>query len=238
MQDEERTVTHKPSLRERTENFWYHYKWHTLVSIGVIFAIVICTFQMCSKESFDTHVLYAGGYGISRTVEDDTAEYTKFLSSLGRVVKDTNGDGEVNPSFLDLFIPSSDEMKENENDLYALMSDNANRLEYELVFGTDYYVCFLSVYNYEQYREWDGLKLFRPIEEYAPDGDGLKYYDECAVYLSSTPFGKTDGFKNLPEDTLVCIRIKTASSSLFDRSGNEEKYAVSEELLRSILAYN
>ena len=29
-------MTYTPSFGERAENFWYHYKWHTIVSVAVV----------------------------------------------------------------------------------------------------------------------------------------------------------------------------------------------------------
>lgn len=225
------------SAGKRLENFWYHYKWHTLVALFLIIAIIICSFQMCSKESFDSYVLYAGGYGISRVVDDDVAEYAVFLSSLSRITPDRNGDGEVNTSFLDLYIPTSDEIKETGNDLYALMRDNVTRLQYELVSGGDYYLCFLSPENYDEYKLWDGVTLFMPLAAYVPEGTEVKYYDESAVYLKSTAFGNSDGFKNLPDDTLIALRVPSAVASFFNKKDNEKRFNEAEELLRSVLSY-
>ena len=237
MNEDQNNTTPKMSVGQRLDNFWYHYKWHTIVAIFVIVAILICSFQMCSKESFDSYVLYAGGYGISRTVGDDVAEYAVFLSSLGKVTPDRNGDDEIITSFIDLYIPTSDEIAESGNDLYTLMTDNMSRLQYELISGGEYYLCFLSEYNYEKYKLWDGITLFCPIEVYAPEGAAFEYYDNSAIYLKSTPFGSVDGFKNLPEDTLITIRTPSAVASFFDRQDNERRFAEAEELLRNILSY-
>ena len=234
---EEQEKAVQMSLGERIENFWYHYKWHTVVALFLIIAIIICTFQMCSKESFDSYVLYAGGYGISRVVGDDVAEYTLFLSSLNGVTPDRDGDGYTNTSFLDLYIPSSDEIKESGNDLYALMSDNMTRLQYELISGGDYYLCFLSPENYDEYKVWDGVTLFMPLAPYVPEGTDAEYYDESAIYLKSTAFASSPGFKNLPDDTLIVLRVPSAVASFFDRGDNERKFEDAEELLKNILSY-
>ena len=42
------------------ENYWYHHKWKTII-IGVALLIVmICTVQMCAKETPDVYLMYAG----------------------------------------------------------------------------------------------------------------------------------------------------------------------------------
>ena len=227
----------KPSLKSRIDNFWYHYKWHSLVSLFVIIAIVVCSVQMCSKTSFDNYVMYAGGYSVSRAMSDDVAEYVKITSSLERVSEDYNGDKETACAFLDLYIPTPDKPSDAGSDVQHLTMENISRIEYELVSGSEYYVCFLSEYVYSKYKFWDDVQLFLPLLPYANGMDGLVYYDDCAVYLSSTAFSRLDGLKNLPDDTLICLRSMSAVASFFDRGANRRNFERGEELLRKILSY-
>ena len=43
---------HLPT-NEKLENFWYHYKWHTITAVFVIVVGVILTLQLCTKVDFD-----------------------------------------------------------------------------------------------------------------------------------------------------------------------------------------
>ena len=227
----------KMSFGERADNFWYHYKWHTIAVAIAIAIITVCTLQMCSKEKFDNYLLYAGGYGISRNDKDGNAEYPVFLKSMEKVSRDTDGNGELLTSFQDLYTPNPEEMTGSGGELGGFANDNFNRLKYELISGSEYYVCLLSEYVYTSYREWDGYKIFTPLAPYAANGTEYEYYDECAVYLHSTDFGKLDGFKNLPKDTLIVLRALSPASSAVGREEHREGFASGEELIRSILAY-
>ena len=221
----------------RLENFWYHYKWHSIVAVAVIIAIVICSVQMCGKEKYDGYVLYAGGYGISRTSDGDVAEYVKFLSAFKKVVPDENGDREVTTSFVDLYLPTPEEMEESGSDLYGLTSDNFSRLKYEMVSGSEYYICFLSEYNYNEYKIWDGVEIFTPLSDYVPNGVEVEYYDENAIYLSSLDFYGVEGINNLPADTVVCLRRVSAVASVFNKRENEHNHKCAEKILINILSY-
>ena len=67
------------------DNFWYHYKWHSLIALFLVFAITVCTLQMCDKESYDIHILYAGNHAFARQSTDaDAPEYFKARQSLAR----------------------------------------------------------------------------------------------------------------------------------------------------------
>ena len=52
------------------ENFFYHYKWHTIGVAFVLIVVLICTLQMCDKTSYDMLIVYAGRKDIERTTED------------------------------------------------------------------------------------------------------------------------------------------------------------------------
>ncbi|MBQ7363100.1 MAG: hypothetical protein IJW48_01475 [Clostridia bacterium] len=239
IQNEEVKESAKPKMRfgERVENFWYHYKWHSIVAVFVIIAVTVCTLQMCSKERFDNYILYAGGYGISRNGADDVAEYSIILSSMKKVSRDVDENGEIVTSFLDLYAPTPSEMDASGSDLYNLTIENFDRLKYELISGSEYYVCLLSEYNYDEYKEWDGVRIFTPLAPYTKEGNEYEYYDECAIYLHSTEFGELDGLKNLPDDTLIVLRSLSAVASAFGRDESQKNFEYGEELMRSILAY-
>ena len=230
------TASVKMSFRERVANFWYHYKWHSLIAAFLVVTVTVCALQMCSKEQFDDYILYAGGYGISRKGEDDVAEYAVILSSMKRVSEDIDGNGETVTSFLDLYAPTPAELGEAGGELTNHTIENFDRLKYELISGTDYYVCLLSEYNHNEYRVWDGVQIFTPLAPYVKNGTHYEYYDECAIYLHSTEFGKLDGLKNLPPDTLIVLRSLSAMASAIGRDG-QENFERGEALIRSILAY-
>lgn len=225
------------TVAARLENFWYHYKWHSITAIAVIIAIVICSVQMCRKESYDGYVLYAGGYGISRTSDGDVAEYVKFLSAFKKVVPDTDEDREIVTSFVDLYLPTPEEMAETGSDLYALTSDNFSRLKYEMLSGSEYYICFLSEYNYNEYKIWDDVEIFTPLADYVPAGVEVEYYDANAIYLSSLTFYGVEGINKLPPDTLICLRRMSAVASAFNKGENERNRECAEKILTNILAY-
>ena len=108
----------KSPFLERLDNFWYHYKWHTLVALFLIFVFCVCAFQMCSKESYDTYIMYAGHKSISRTSEDgDIPEYNTFVSSFKRVCEDFDGNGEISLSFSNLYVMSEEVKQKIEAEL-------------------------------------------------------------------------------------------------------------------------
>ncbi len=217
------------------ENFWYHYKWHSIVALFLVFAIVVCTLQMCRKTDYDAYVVYAGQKEISHKTENGTVEYMTFTSSLKQIAKDTDGDGEINVSLLDLFMLSSKEIEEAQKDkdseVNFVLLDNNNKTFSNTVNYSEYYLFFISAPLYEEYSDHAGVNYFENLESYSALGDH-EYYDTGAIYLHSTPFAELPGFKDLPEDTLIALRVQG-----YLESDNKEHKAAAVEMLKKILSY-
>lgn len=227
-------------LGKKFENFWYHYKWHTIAALFVVIAVVVCTLQMCKKETFDFHVMYAGGTEVSRkSVDGDTPAYVRVTTVFEKYIDDVDGDGKKNIAFSTYFAPSDEEIKIAETTPgkevnYSLMSSDRDALDARFGNG-DYYLCFISPHVYEQYKGVNGVSAFATIAGYAPENSCFEYYNEYAIKLSSTNFYKNNPAirEVMPEDTLIAIQIKRVVGVKKD---NDERYAVSEDVLRKILA--
>ena len=219
------------------ENFWYHYKWHSIIALFLVFTVTVCSVQMCRKEEHDLYVLYGGGKYISRQVVDGNfCEYDVITSAFRQVSRDYDENGTVSVSFLDKYMLSESEIKEAGDDVnYTLLRQN-NEAFRDLMLASPYYICFLSDELYLEYAKTEGV--FCPIEKYT-GGLELDYLDSSAVYLHSEnlPFNELPGICDLPQNTVICLKAKTAISSYFGNSENEEHFIRSEEALKAIFAY-
>ena len=224
MNEKDTEVVVKRGFLAWLDNFWYHYKWHSIISLFLVFAVTVCTLQMCGRTEYDVHIMYAGSHRVSRQNKDgDVAEYAKILSALKSVSEDFDGNGETNVGFLDLHILSNSEMQETED--YSAQQVLSDREKLVDNFGvSDYYLCFVSKNVYEEYKESSGARMFVPLAQYVKEGSDVEYYAEDAVYLSSADFYSLAGIKELPEDTLICIRNLNAVSSHFDSKNAEKQF--------------
>lgn len=199
-------VTAPSTPKEKIQNFWYHYKWHTVVSVVLVIAILVCSLQFCTRESYDAYILYAGSKRIGRTSRDgDVAEIVTLLSSLKRVGEDFDGDGEVKVNLSALYYLSPAETAKADAADTALLTTDRSTLS-NLLEHSEYYLCLISPDVYEAYHRVGDNELFIPLGEYAATNPELSYYSDSAIYLSSTPASKLPALAGLPEDTLVCIR--------------------------------
>ena len=233
----------KQSISGWLDNFWYHYKWHSLIALFLIFTITVCSLQMCSKESYDIHVLYSGGHEINRQgVDGNTPEYGSMRSSISRVTNDFDENGKVDVTLKDLFMLSEDEIKNIESNKdgyevnYALINENKSILRDTITYSS-YYVCLISPYVYSEYKTIDGVEIFEPLAPLVKNGRQVEYYDEKAVYLSSTAFYVLPGISELPPDTLVCLRAPSVFASHFNKKDTERDYERGKSVVTKILNY-
>lgn len=240
-------------FRRWLDNFIYHYKWHTIITAFVIVTLTICTVQMCQKEEYDVHVLYAGGMEISQhETNGDTAPYVKMTGSLCRAAEDYNGDGSTSVALETLFVLTPEEVQELNKQLeesgsdervqQSFIADQTKRLK-ERMYFSEYYVCLMSPGVFELCRDAeDGYGIqFSDLSKLVEDGTEVEYYgdggDFTAIYLKSTKFSELPVFSDLPEDTLIVLRGLSEVSNTLSKEDNRENFDRSTELVKAMINY-
>ena len=230
-------------LVAKLENFWYHYKWHSIVIFFLVITVTVASLQMCTKTNYDVHILYAGNHEIEKISTDgnSTTPFSTTLGSLGRVIPDLDGDGEIHVNLLDLFIMTPEEVAEfnktsdGTTEINEIqIRDNTRALEENYLLFGDYYIMLLSPTLFEKYDEKHEGALFAPVKNYA-SAEGLELTGNGrGVYLRSLGVYSLAGIEGLPEDTVVCIRNR----SVFGNASNDENHRRSEDAFRKLLSYS
>ena len=236
------------------ENFWYHYKWHTIFISFILLVVTVCTVQMCQKEEYDTHIIYAGSEYVSRVRDGgDLSEYEVLYKSINEAAEDFDGNGKVHSSFEAMFMLTTEEIEKIEAELdekknngeeaeelnYAQLSEN-NRAFAERIQYSDVYVFLISEPLYHKYQREatdQSSSLFVPIRELANKNTSLVFLDDSAVYLHSTEYGKLPGLCDLPEDTQITLRAVGALSTMFDKEKTNENYENAKKVVANMLNY-
>lgn len=218
----------KPKSKTRLwlENYWYHYKWVTLIVAFFLIVGVICVFQAVQNSSYDSYIMYAGPFQLSHK------EVLDIEKDFYSVVEDKDGDGKVNVAIRELFIMSAQEIENIEEGYeanYTLISENMKIFDQEILSG-EATICLLSPYLFERVAEADG---FLPIGDYVGDAE-VEYVGEYGVLLNSTVFGRLPGLSVLPDDTVLCVRRVSTMASLFDKKQTEKNHALNIETVKRI----
>ncbi len=217
-------------LKKWFENFWYHYKAHTIIGAVALVTLVICITQIATREEADFHLLYAGPQNIAYR------DKSYMQDAIEAVADDYNSDGEVVAAFSDIVMLSPEEREvAAENgavfDNEFIMS-SLNEFDQHIMNG-ETVICLLSPYMYARVPEGGFLPLADVLDE-VPEGT----YDEYAIYLSKTEFGQYfEGMNDLPEDTLLCVR-RLATTSIFTGKKKAEKaHAANARLFKKIVEF-
>lgn len=212
----------------KLENFWYHYKWQTLIALFALVVAAVSIAQCAAKgKGDDAYLMYAGNHYLSaierRAMEKTVSEQTKDRNGDGKIVVAINSyliyTGEELGSGLDAGTRAEESAKAHDQFTQEILSGEAT-------------VCFLSPALFEEVAREGG---FLPVSEYAPalaGGEGgVRYGDTVyGLRLSSLNLYAYGGFSGLPEDTVLCVRRVSTMASLFGKKRAEELHKANLEM--------
>lgn len=207
------------------ENVWYHYKVPIIIALVLIVALSVCIVQCAKRKPTPDYILcYAGEASLLPTknntiAADMTASAESLLESGGQRI----GNG--------IRIDSFQVRKGAALDSYN--QSNIENLQSELNLATAY-LYLLSEHTFDVYTATQGGRYVVPVAEYLPADSTVETTpDGYGVYLRSTPAASLPGFRDLPDDTVLCLRIPYAALS----HGNSARrhFDRSEALFRAML---
>lgn len=224
-------------IKKWLENYWYHYKWTTIITAFFVFVLGIGIFQMCTREDYDIDILYTGPAMLSTEEKRDLA--SAFASVMP---SDYNDDGEKTVMINDITILSDEQIAEKEAEAkaesdqlyydYSSREDAISRVGTLLTTG-ETVICLMDQYMYDKYKS-DGA--FVALEELL-DSKPEYAIDDYSVYLMDTPFGQYfSACMALPSDTILCVR----RSSVFftGKKSAEEQYQLSIETFKNLFTFS
>lgn len=86
----------KQTLKKRLENFFYYYKWHTIIAVVAVILLFTTLSQIRNRIEYDTTITFLGSFS------QEEATIKEFQNRMEQVAEDANSDGEVHvlPYFL------------------------------------------------------------------------------------------------------------------------------------------
>ncbi len=148
--------------KEKLENFWYHYKWHTIAVIAIIIILAITVAQCAAREKYDfTTVMVT----YSTVTDGRISEIEKYLEQFG---EDINGDGKVNIQVVNCIVPT------NTNNLQANQSSSV-RLQAMLVGEPSALLYIVDKKGYDYLQSIDESGFFDGDPVLLPD----EFYRQC-----------------------------------------------------------
>lgn len=220
-------------IKKWLENYWYHYKWATIIVLFFVTVFAIGIYQMASKSDYDTQIVYAGP--VILMSEDQVEGVSDAFEAI--LPSDYDGDGDKTILLHDFTILSDEQYQQKlEEAEGALAFDPSTRTNYIQSIMTLYStgessISLLDPYVYNIFRRQDA---FVPLAEVL--GEKPEYaLDDYTVRLSDTPFGQYFGSLDaLPEDTVLCFR-KASQLSTSDKV--KAQYEFDRKLFAAIFTF-
>ena len=233
MNDKEYTggIVVEGKTASRLDNFWYHYKWHTLITLFFVIVFAVCTLQMCTNQRSDVLVMYAG----SEQLDDN--EQKNIVKILGQLVEED----EISVGITAYNVLSEDEIRE----LEAETDEDGKPLFVNRSFYTEQYQVYHSylmtgessvmIVSEWLYRELESADRLRPVSELTDSVCEDALVGECGIALAKTDlYAKYDTLKSLPEDSVICI-VKPNFG--MGRNSKEKNYKRDEALFVAVAEF-
>ena len=201
------------------DNFWYHYKWHTIATVFIVIVLSVCVVQACNSERSDILFTYAGPKEFV-TKPDEKVSVNSALSDSARKVYGEKANASLN-SFLiyskEQIEQIESELDENGNQKYvvdtAFNTSEMNGFDEFSRSGASFILLLdPSVYQrlIDQSGESERLMELSTIYEETPNGA----YDKYSVKLGDTKiYQSMPELRVLPADTVVCLHAKLILST-------------------------
>lgn len=212
----------KMTFVQKLENYWYHYKWQTIIGIFALCTAATCVSQCSSRTEPDAMIMFAGNYKVLSETREIPVEDV--------MSEDYNGDGEKRVDVFQLVLVISGDNGEYEYYDPVSQTEELQRLDIEFSSGNSV-VYILHPYIYSQYRN-----LMRPLEdvltevpEYALDEYGIEL-SELAAYESTT-------LNAYPADAVLCVRNMRTGDNFITRADDKEYYENNVKFFRELVEY-
>lgn len=194
------------------DNFWYHYKWHTIVTVFIVVVLGVCVVQACTSQKNDVIFTYAGPKEFVTKPDEKIA----LNSALSDVTRNVYGE-DANAVLQSFLIYSGKQIEEIEKDNYISESEKYqfptadNMREKEafdkfFISGASYiYLLDPSIYK-ELITKNEKNQIFVKLSDiYGVTPNGA--LDEYSVRLGDTEIYKTvPELAVLPPDTVMCMQ--------------------------------
>lgn len=197
------------------DNYWYHYKWVTIVVAFFLIVAIVCIAQSCSKVPSDVKITYAGP--VSLTGEQKLSIQSAVAKELPHDFSDKE---KVQVDLLNYYILSKEQIEEAQEetdadgykvyvDTYFITSEQET-FESQLMTGSS------SVLLLDP-SIFDSLGGNAASERLKPLADIFGETPEKSVNGFGIRLGDTELYKNnpemqvLPADTVLCLHEKLIS---------------------------
>ena len=204
------------------DNYWYHYKWTTIVVAFAVIVLSICIIQSCTHKKTDVLISYAG------PVYCDDEHNMAIDSALNKAINGDDGKGSLKVTFKPYYIMTTEQIEEQKKETGAdgkplndvntsFNGQEFDNFKSQLMSGSSA-IIFIDKDMYTMFFDEKGTaERLQPLSEVL-GSTPIHAVDKYAVRLGDTEiYQKYPELRILPEDTLVCLHRKIGIQKAYDK---------------------
>ena len=188
------------------ENYWYYYKWHTIIALLVIFCLAATIPGLISKDEADLGILLIGDEIMIRDIDQSIQD-----QAVEGILRDATEDGEIH-----VFCRLLSFTGEDAEDYYTFQS-----LSVDLAAGNSR----VFIFEKEYLKYFSEEEVLRPLSGNREGG----LYDEAGNFVAA-PLKNTALANNmgiiLPEEAYVAVRAVTPTEEKKKHIDEKEENAI------------
>ena len=205
------------------DNYWYHYKWPTIVVAFFVVVFSVCFVQACTHEEKDILITYAGPTSLAA---DEIAGIERlFTENLPEAFGNQGIDGKA--GLVSYIIYSKEQIKE----LESKKNESEDPVHIDTVFNSNEYNALNSqyktgngsIYLLDRWLYDELVSEDNTVERLKPLAEIFGEKPVGAIDKYGIRLGDTEIYKNsielqvLPADTIICLHEQIVGQRDYDK---------------------
>ena len=225
-------------FKRKWDNYWYHYKWRTIIGIAALIFLVVsvrqCASQYTKRTQSDANIAYIGASELRGQVFLQITDDFNAILNVGLEEEANQKSVDFNSYFYMTSLEIENARADGQIvDMQSLMTIK-RQIDMEIVSGNSV-IYFLSPEAYREFSQIDGM--FMSLEDaigYVPES---AVNDYCIRLSDLYSHGYFDGLYNIPRSTLVAVRNYQTANSGKISSKDLERYERNFEMLKKLIEF-
>lgn len=206
------------------ENYWYHYKWMTIIVVSSLIALSVCLVQCTKKEDYDMYALYAGNVYIGGEQSSQLADAINDHMSADKQKVCINS-----------FVYVSEEVKKAYQEGDAYYNSGINLQQKSDFFDFLYTAGFnMLILDRELYSFIEKGEILLPMSEVSNEAGAISEDGYCIKLYDTNLPEKYSIFASMPESTVLCFRKQVLMQDLASKN-NAQSYKYQLSVFRKII---
>ncbi len=210
-------------------NYWYHYKWHTIVGAFFVALITFLLVQSLTHSAPQFQILYAGPKNLEIPTKNEMS--AAFAQLQGAVEDEDDRVGLAN-----IYLLTDEQAKDVLMTPFEASNLQTNRQQFNTYTATgECLIYLLDPAWYAQLKDADALLPLADVLGATPQNA----QDAYSVRFKDTAFAQhfSETFEELPDDTLLCMRRFSTAMSLSSQKKQEARYQTELAYFKKLLQF-